>query len=201
MLKIGLTGSMGSGKSTVRKIIADKGVPTIDADTLAKDILNNDPPTREKISAAFGEDVYDESGRLVPEILAQQVFGEIKKVATLNHIVHPRVFEKVDEITAELSAAGQKVVFIEAALFFETGWDKQVDLMVTVSAPEKLRIKRIQKRSHLPIKQIKARLLHQLSDEEKVARADVVIKNDGSLENLHDLVDQFLSENRQMLSG
>lgn len=190
---------MGSGKSTVRKILADSGLPTIDADTLAKDILNSDPKTQHKVSSTFGNDVYDHTGRLIPEILAQRVFGEIKNVDILNQIVHPRVFEKVDEIITGMEKDGHNLVVIEAALFFETGWHKQVDLMVTVSAPEKLRIKRIQKRSNLPVKQIKARLLHQLSDDEKARLADVVIKNDSSLASLHELVDQFLKEYKHIL--
>ncbi len=185
---------MGSGKSTVRKLLSDHGLATIDADTLAKEIINNDPLTIERISSTFGKEVYDADSRLIPAVLAQLVFGEIKKVEVLNRIVHPRVFEQVDELIAGFKARGHEVVFIEAALFFETGWDTRVDMMVTVSAPEKIRIARVQKRSGLAIEQIKARLLHQLSDEEKVERADIVIKNDGSRKNLAELVQRFLSE-------
>ncbi|MCA9733921.1 MAG: dephospho-CoA kinase [Deferribacteres bacterium] len=194
MYKIGLTGSMGSGKSTVREILAQKGFATIDADSLAKEIIKIDPQTIEKIRAEFGPDVYDNHGELMPTILAEKAFGDIAKVNKLNEIVHPRVFEKVDEQIAVLQKDGETLAFIEAALFFETGWDKQMDLMITVSAPQIVRIKRIQKRSGLQEEQIKARLLHQLPDSEKVERADIVFLNDSSLDHLHDLVETFLSE-------
>lgn len=185
---------MGSGKSTVREILAQKGFATIDADSLAKEIIKIDPQTIEKIRAEFGPDVYDNHGELMPTILAEKAFGDIAKVNKLNEIVHPRVFEKVDEQIAVLQKDGETLAFIEAALFFETGWDKQMDLMITVSAPQIVRIKRIQKRSGLQEEQIKARLLHQLPDSEKVERADIVFLNDSSLDHLHDLVETFLSE-------
>ncbi|KAA3657500.1 MAG: dephospho-CoA kinase, partial [Calditrichaeota bacterium] len=115
-------------------------------------------------------------------------------VNKLNDIVHPRVFEKVDEQIAELEKAGETIVFIEAALFFETGWDGEMDLMISVSAPEEIRIERIRERSDLPVEQIKARLLHQFPDSLKVEKADIVFLNDNTFDHLHDLVDTFLSE-------
>ncbi|KAA3619998.1 MAG: dephospho-CoA kinase [Calditrichaeota bacterium] len=194
MKTIGITGSMGSGKSTVREIIAKQGFSTIDADSLAKEIIKSDPATHEKIAAEFGSDVYDAAGHLLPAILAQRAFGDAAKIDKLNNIVHPRVFEKVDAAIARLEAENQKVVFVEAALFFETGWNERVDMMVAVSAPESMRIKRLQKRSGLTIEQIKARFLHQLSDREKANRADIVILNDGSRKSLKELTNQFLQE-------
>jgi len=192
ILKIGLTGGMGCGKSEVRRLLAAQGIPTIDADTLAKEIAATDPRTVAAIQQAFGDDVYDASGRLRREVLAARVFGKPEALERLNRIVHPRVFEVVDEKVRELAEKGEPLVVIEAALFYETGWDREMNAMIVVTAPLEKRLTWLQRRDGASRDQIEARLQHQMPVEEKARRADFVLENNGSLEELRKKVKELV---------
>lgn len=193
LVKVGLTGGIGAGKSTVRRLLAAAGFPTIDADSLAKTIANDDARARQAIVAAFGEAVYSESGQLQRQVLAEKVFGNRPALQKLNSILHPLVFEAVDAELARREAEGKRCVIIEAALFYESGWDRQMDLMVVVDAPLGQRLAWLQARDQVTAEQIHARIANQLPVEEKVRRADYVIDNTGRLEDLRHEVERFIA--------
>lgn len=191
IFKVGLTGGMGCGKSVVRKMLENMGLPAIDADSLAKQIAQNDPEAIEEIKSTFGADVYDDMGQLRRQKLAAKVFGKPEALEKLNRILHPRVMATVDRILQTLAERGKELVIIEAALFYEVGWDKAMDRMVVVTAPLEKRIAWLQKRDGLTREQIEARLSHQMPVEEKAVRAHFVIRNDGSLDDLRDKVENL----------
>lgn len=179
--RVGLTGCMGCGKSEVRRLLAKRGVPTVDADSLAKEIAVTDPAAMEAIRARFGSDIYDRDGTLRREILAARVFGNAAEVAALNRILHPRVRARVEAHITALSPTAADFVIIEAALLFEAGWDREMDVMVVVAAPLEKRTRWLALRDGMTPEQMHARLQHQWPLEEKIARADYIVENNGTL--------------------
>ncbi len=200
ILKVGLTGNMGCGKSEVRRALERLGYPTIDADSLAKQIAVSHPGAVREIKTRFGDEVYHADGTLNRRLLAEKVFGNAEALAALNRILHPRVMQDVDRQLRELAERGEAVAIIEAALFYETGWDRDMDAMVVVYAPLEDRIRWIMQRDGSAREQILARMAHQMPLKEKVKRADFVVQNTGSLERLHEEVQRlhrWLQEQRQ----
>ncbi len=200
ILKVGLTGNMGCGKSEVRRALSRRGYPTIDADSLAKQIAVSHPEAVREIKARFGDEVYHADGSLNRRLLAQKVFGDADALAALNRILHPRVMQEVERQLQTLAQRGEAIAVIEAALFYETGWDRDMDAMVVVYAPLEDRIRWIMQRDGSTREQILARMAHQMPLEEKVKRADFVIQNTGSLEHLNMEVERlhrWLQEQRQ----
>jgi dephospho-CoA kinase len=172
---VGITGGIGSGKSTVAKIFSILGIPVYYADDRAKWLMANDRELKNKISAAFGLESYLEDGSINRAFLASQVFSDEEKVKTINALVHPAV--KMD---FETWVNQQKTPYIlkEAALLFETGSYRDLDKTINVSAPLKIRITRILLRdTHRTMEQIHDIIDKQLPDEEKNSLADMVIKN------------------------
>lgn len=191
--KIGLTGGIGCGKSEVRKRLEKLDIPTIDADNLSKQIAATDSRAVSAIKEEFGEDVYNKTGELQRGILADKVFGHPENLVKLNAILHPLVFEYVDRAILELGHTGEIFLVIEAALFYESGWDKQMDFMVVVTAPMEKRIQRLQHRDGVTIEKIHARMAHQLSVEKKAEQANYIIENNGSFAELEHAIHQMLA--------
>lgn len=176
---IGLTGGIGSGKTTVAKKMMELGIPVYIADVEAKRLMN-EPFLAEQIQLKFGKEVY-ENGILQTHILAQKVFSDPTKIAQLNAIVHPAVakdFENWVSLHKEF-----KFVVKEAAILFETGGDKHCDFVILVTAPLETRIQRVMKRDSITKNQVLDRIKNQWDDEMKRKLSNFVIEND-SLENL-----------------
>ncbi|SHO63722.1 dephospho-CoA kinase [Algoriphagus zhangzhouensis] len=172
---VGLTGGIGSGKSTVAKIFEILHIPVYYADDRAKWLMNFDQELKSKIQEAFGTDSYDSEGNLNRSYLASTVFSDTEKVAKINSLVHPAV-RKDFEIWA--SHQNAPYVLKEAALIFETGGEKKLDAIINVSSPLKIRISRVLMRdSHRSLDQVNHIIDQQMPDEEKNERADFVIKN------------------------
>lgn len=190
--KIGLTGGIGCGKSEVRKRLAKLDMPTIDADDLSKQIAATDARAISAIKREFGDEMYRDGGELQRSLLAGKVFGHPENLAKLNATLHPLVFEYVDREIVKLARAGKAFVVIEAALFYESGWHKQMDLMVVVTAPIEKRLQWLKNRDGVAIEQIQARMAHQISVEHKAEQADYVIENDGSLAELENAIHRML---------
>jgi len=172
---VGITGGIGSGKSTVAKFFSILGIPVYYADDRAKWLMANDQELKNKIRAAFGQESYLEDGSLNRTFLASQVFSDEEKVKSINALVHPAV--KMD---FETWVNQQKSPYIlkEAALLFETGSFRDLDKTINVSAPLKIRITRIMLRDpHRTLAQIHDIIDKQLPDEEKNNLSDYVIKN------------------------
>lgn len=174
MLKIGLTGGIGSGKSTVAKVFETLGIPVYYADDAAKRIMNEDEELRKQIIAHFGEASY-ENEQLNRHHISSQVFNNGEKLALLNSIVHP-----VTIADAEKWMQQQQTPYAvkEAALIFEANADKQLDYVIGVSAPIDLRLKRVMDREGITVDKVQARMDKQMDEEEKMKRCDFIIYND-----------------------
>ena len=174
MLKIGLTGGIGSGKSTVAHIFEVLGIPVYYADTEAKKLMGASEELKASITRAFGEEAYVD-GRLNREYIAAQVFNNDKKIELLNSLVHPATIKDAEEWIKIQRAA---YVIKEAALIFESGSNKNLDYVIGVQSPLELRIKRVMDRDNIPADQVKARMNQQMDDDLKLRLCDYVIVND-----------------------
>ncbi|HEX8330694.1 MAG TPA: dephospho-CoA kinase [Hymenobacter sp.] len=179
MLRIGITGGIGSGKSIASRLFHELGVPVYDADTRARWVMENDAALRQELSAAFGPETYDSSGRLNRTALAGTVFRNPALLAQLNGIVHPHVGTDFERWASTQQQAGHAYVLKEAALLFEAGSYKQLDRIITVFAPLAVRQTRVLRRdTHRSLADVEAIVAKQLSEEEKMQRANYVLFND-----------------------
>ncbi len=174
MLKIGITGGIGSGKSTVARIFQVLGIPVYDADTRAKQLMNEDTALKESIAAAFGSDVY-EDGRLNRSRLAAMVFNDEARLAQLNAIVHPATIKDAARWMEQQQAP---YALKEAALIFESGSQQGLDYVIGVFAPAALRLQRAMQRDGSTKEQVLARMSKQVSDSIKMRLCDFTIIND-----------------------
>lgn len=184
MLKVGITGGIGSGKTTVCKLLERFGVPVYYADDRAKWLMQHQENVRKQLIAVFGTAVYNTAGMLDRTYLAGVVFKDKKKLEQLNGIVHPAVYQDSKTWQAEQEHLGTVYTIKEAALLFETGSYKDLDKIVVVTAPENVRIERVMRREQTTVDQVRARIQQQMPQEEKVKRADFVIEN-GAWETLN----------------
>jgi len=177
MLKVAITGNIGSGKTTVCKIFKSLGVPAFYADAEAKR-LYSDVDVISAVESAFGNHVFDENRKLVRQKLAEIVFRDPSSLKILNDIIHPRLLEKY---LIWLNENRQHPYTLhEAAVIFENGLEKQFDVIINVSAPENIRLTRIKNRDAFSDAEIKSRMKRQWSEEKKNELADFVIVNDGN---------------------
>jgi dephospho-CoA kinase len=190
---VGLTGGIGSGKSTVARLIAARGIPVLDADLLAREATVPGSPALAEIGAIWPETLALD-GRLDRGKLGAAVFADAAARARLEAILHPRIAALADARAAALAAAGHRLAFYEASLLVETGRHRELDGLVVVTAPEPLRIARAMARAASATEaDVRARLAAQLPDEEKVRVATHVIHNDGDLAALAEKVDALVA--------
>ena len=187
MYKVGLTGGIGSGKSKVCELLAERGIAVYDSDSRAKALMREDEALRRSLVAAFGEDVYTSEGVLNRVYLAERVFSDTEALACLNSIVHPAVMDDFER-WAEVQEGAYVVV--ESAILFESGFDSRVDATIAVMAPETLRLERAMKRDGASESQIRERMRAQLSDDERCDRSTYAIVNI-SLDDLEEDVEQL----------
>jgi dephospho-CoA kinase len=190
MLVVGLTGNIGSGKSTVARALAAYGVPLIDADLLAREAVAPGSPALEAIAARFGASVLAAGGALDRAALRKIVFANPSERTALDAIVHPAVKARRVALLAEQQKRGARVVVCDIPLLFETGLDREVDVIVLVDAPRELRLERIERDRGLTHAEALAMIDAQQPAEGKRARADYVIDNNTTLEALHTRVDE-----------
>lgn len=177
MVRLGVTGGIGSGKSVVCRLLQMLDVPVYDSDSRAKWLMANSLALRERLCARFGVEIY-EGGVLQRRVLAERVFSDAEALAALNAIVHPAVAEDFCAWAAEREAEGADVVVLESAILLSSGFDRFVDRCVAVVAPEELRVARAVARDGASVEQIKARIAAQMSQQEVAGRCDYVIVND-----------------------
>jgi dephospho-CoA kinase len=175
---VGLTGGIGTGKSTVARMIRDLRVPVIDADLLARQVVQPGQPAHAEIVAAWPE-VVDQSGAIDRKKLAERVFADPTGRTLLEAITHPRIMERVREQTDALRQQGFRLAFLEAALLVETGRCRQLDGLVVVIASEEQQVSRVMAREGWSLAQVRARMRAQLPLEEKRRAATEVIDNSG----------------------
>jgi len=180
----GLTGNIGSGKSTVAKWLADKGAAIIDADAIARQ-STSDPEVLAKISEALGSELVTD-GALDRAATAKKVFGDKAALDTLNSITHPWIAqERERQVQEQLNSSNPpKLIIHDIPLLYEVGLEKIVEGVIVVYAPLDVRVGRVKERSGFSEEDIRARDAKQLSLDEKVKRADIVIDNSGDLEAL-----------------
>ncbi len=174
MLKIGLTGGIGSGKSTVAKIFEVLGIPVLYADDVAKELMNSDEVLKQSIKDKFGEAAYID-GLLDRKYLSKQVFENSEKLQLLNSLVHPVTIAYATSWMAQQNAP---YCIKEAAILFESNSNIGLDFVIGVTAPEDLRIQRIIARDKVTEAEVRQRMSRQMNDEEKMKLCDFVIYND-----------------------
>ncbi len=177
MLNIGITGGIGSGKTTVCQIFELLGIPVYYADERAKALMTSDKILKASVKQIFGDQAYFKNGRLNRKHIAAIAFNDKKKLEQLNQVVHPAVFRDSEQWISQQKAP---YTLKEAALLFESGSYKSLDKIITVTAPKELRIKRVIKRDKTTRAAVIARMNKQWPEEKKVEMADFVINNDGN---------------------
>jgi dephospho-CoA kinase len=177
MIKVGITGGIGSGKTTVCEIFERLGVPVYYADKQAKYLMETDKNLREGIRQLFGDEAFDAENNLNRAFIAGIVFKDEEKLLALNALVHPAVKADYDSWNAILARKEYPYSLKEAALLVESGSYKDLDKLIVVSAPLEDRIKRVMARDNITAEQVKARIDAQLPESEKVKLADYVIDN------------------------
>ena len=182
---VGVTGGIGSGKSAVCACFSALGRTVLSADDIARGLTESNPQVRRSIAEKFGREIYGPGGDLRRRELAAIVFSDPAKLRSLNEIVHPLVFSTLNDAIDRLPASSRlPYVVVEAALVFESGMDKRLDVTIVVRSPEELRIERVIRRDGLPREAILARMGAQKHQEETARRADFVIENSGPEEGL-----------------
>ena len=187
MIKAGITGGIGSGKTTVCKMFEKLGIPVYYADDRAKYLMQHEHFLIDQIKKNFGEDVYI-NGTLDRKLLASKVFNDPVKLALLNSLVHPAVFRDTERWMEEQREKKVPYVLKEAALLVETGSYKSLDKLLVVTAPLNTRIERVSERDKIGEEEIMARVKNQLPEDDKVKLASFVITNNGSLKELEQQV-------------
>jgi dephospho-CoA kinase len=188
---IGLTGGIGAGKSTVTQMLEELGAAVIDADKVGHQIYLPDLPAWREIVDTFGPEVLNADRSINRQALGKLVFADPEALRTLNRIVHPKMFDRIGELITEARVGGGvKAIVVEAAVLIEANWMALVDQVWVVVASEAVVVDRLAKQRHLSPEQVRTRIAAQLTNDERLKHADVVIRNDGSLEEVHHAVQQ-----------
>jgi len=175
MLTIGITGGIGSGKTTVCKVFKVLGIPVFQADMVAAKVQNEDPQIKKSLVALFGSDIYMDDGLLNRKKLAGIIFNDRNLLGKINNIIHPAVYQEFIKWKEQFEDF--PYVLYEAAIIFETGSFRNFDRTILVVASEKERIQRVIKRDHTTAEAITQRIQNQFSDSEKMQLADFIIEN------------------------
>lgn len=181
---IGLTGGIGSGKSTVSQCLAELGAVILDADKLGHEAYKPDTEAWREVVAAFGNQILTPSGEIDRKKLGEIVFSNPESLSQLNRIMHPRIYDMLKARIEEYRQQEVDVVVLEAAILIEADWTSLADEVWVTAAPEARVLERLKKQRGLAEEQILARIRSQLSAEERVKHADVIINNDGELEEV-----------------
>jgi len=180
LLVIGLTGGIASGKSTVARLLAERGAVVVDADKLGHRAYQRDRPAFAQVVAAFGPDVVGADGEIDRRALGAKVFGDANAMRRLTDIVWPAILALAKDEIAAARRAGAAVAVLEAAVLLEAGWQSEVDEVWAVAVPPQIAVRRASARDGVDAEAVRARIAAQLSNEERAAKADVVIENSGS---------------------
>jgi dephospho-CoA kinase len=188
MLRVGVTGGIGSGKSLVCALFAGYGVPVLSADEVARQLMVSDADLRRRLILVLGPSAYRTDGALDKQFVASRIFSDPSLRKKVDRLVHPKVEQEVGRRFGELDRNGHPLAIVEAALIFEAGFDKELDAVVVVDAPEEIRVKRVVERDHGTPEQVRERISSQMDPQQKTTKADYVIHNSGSLSELESSV-------------
>lgn len=190
---LGLTGGIGSGKSTVSKIFSSMGIKIFDADLIAKDILETEQ-VKEEIKEKLGKEFIEfKDNTIDKELLKKEVFNNPKKLKILNKIVHPKVLDVYKKTYIKFKDKKELVIF-DVPLLFEVNLEKYCDKVMVVDIDLKIQIERIRNRDNIDIDLINKIIATQMSREERNMKADILIKNNGTLEELKEKIEQTIKD-------
>lgn len=192
MIKVGLTGNIGSGKTVVSEVYKTIGIPTYNADMRGSFFIDS-PEVINDLKKLFGSDIIGKDLRPDRKKIADIVFNEPQKLQLLNSIIHPLVLADFEKWSSVYSKTGY--VILESAILFETGYSSLFDKIIFVSAPEEIRLKRVMDRDGVTEAHVKSRMKQQQAEKDKIQKADFVIVNDGK----RSLIEQVLSVHKRIL--
>lgn len=188
---IGLTGGIGSGKTTVAKMIEEKGFSIYYSDVRAKELVNESEILRHEIKSFLGENAYNEDGFYDTKYVSKKVFEDKELLEKLNKTIHPAVKQDFEYWK---SSQNGKIIFKETALLFELGIEKDCDASLLITAEDNIRIKRVMDRDHKTYREVEKILEKQMPEKEKIKKADFVVYNNATLENLREQTSKILLE-------
>ena len=181
---LGVTGGIGSGKTTVCEVFERLGVPVLFADNISKEISTLDPFLKKKIITLLGNEAYTADGLLNRRFIASKIFSNKKIQKNLEAILHPEVENEIEHRLAKLQRAGCRLAIVEAALLYEAGLDNTMNAVLVVDADESVRVQRVQQRDGVTKEAVRARINAQERGTAKMKKADYVFRNNGSPEDL-----------------
>lgn len=197
---IGLTGGIGTGKSTVSQILKDRGFPVIDLDVISHEVIEF-PSVVEKIVQNFGREVLDEDEvgncTISREKLGKIIFADKEKRLALNSIMHPEILKVMHKKILECKSEKNKIIFVEVQLLFEVQWEKEFDYILLVAAKRDMQVSRVLERDKRSEEEAWNIINSQMSLDEKREKSDFVIENDGNMDDLNKKVDKFLKSLEQ----
>jgi len=201
MLKIGLTGGIGSGKTTIARLFAELKIPVIDADDIAHQLVEKGQPVLSRIALEFGQSILNADGTLNRRYLGDMVFSDANKKKTLEGILHPLIYQTIQASTEKLNSP---YCIICIPLLIETGMTHMVDRVLVVDCPVEIQIERVKNRDHLPVEKIQAIIANQVSRTVRIDQADDLINNaeinSGLAERVKKLHNLYLSLSTQGLT-
>ncbi|MBW3562316.1 MAG: dephospho-CoA kinase, long form [Actinobacteria bacterium] len=199
MYLVGLTGGIGSGKSTVARLLDERGAVVIDADRIAREVVEPGTEGLAAVVERFGEDILDPEGRMDRAAVAEIAFSDDQAREDLNAIIHPRVRQRIAERLGEIAADERernRIVVLDVPLLVEGGGDHGYEAVLVVTAPEEVRVRRLVEDRGMDPGDVRARISSQASDEERLAVATHVIGNAGTMDELERQVDEVYAELR-----
>ncbi len=194
---IGLTGQSGAGKGTVAKILEKNGIPHIDCDAVYHSMLTPDGECTKELAKHFGENILSEDGSINRKRLADAVFfgeGHEKRLRELNEITHSLVLKKCREMIEEYKSQGKIAVAVDAPTLFESGFDRECDIIFSVIAPYEIRLERIMKRDEISLEKIHQRFSAQKSEDFFRENSDYIIENTAGEDELEKSIKKFIRE-------
>lgn len=192
MKKVGLTGGIGSGKSTVARMLGDEEFLVVDADQIAREIMEPGSPVLDKVAEIFGADLIDDTGALNRGELARRAFASKEQTEKLNAITHPAIRAESNRRFDAAEAAGEPAVIYDMPLLVDLGLDEEMDLTVVVDVDVDERVRRLVDKRGLAERDARARIAQQVDDATRLAAADVVIDNNGPQEALAPQVERLV---------
>lgn len=192
MIKVGLTGGIGCGKSTVSLMLKNSGFPIVDADVISKEVMKKYPEILDKIRIEFGDNFFDWRGQLRRREFGNHIFRFQKEKIKYENIIMPYIFSSIEDEIKSYEKLGEKIIILDAPTLIENNMHKDMQVVILVTADKKSQIERIKERDKLTQYEITNRINSQMSDKIKREFANIIIDNSGTLEKTKEIVDDVI---------